>query len=338
MPADNNPFAEGERIMTICNACRYCEGYCAVFPAMERRLTFGDADLAYLANLCHNCGSCLPACQYAPPHEFAVDVPRTLAQIRAVTYAQYAWPQEAAGAFRSSGRFAAAAAVAGVAVFAVATLAFGVVSKAAMVAVFLAAGAYALAILAVGTERCWRGMGGERLRFTAAGGAAVMAALRDALTLRNLGGGGEACIQDGGRPSSVRRYAHHLAFYGFTACFAATVVAAFYDNVLGWPPPYPLLSAPVVLGTVGGITLLAGAAGLLRSATDTAFIVMLLLVASTGLLLLALRATPIMPALLAIHLGVVLGLFITMPYGKFVHGFYRFAALTRDALEKQRTS
>ena len=23
---------------TICNACRYCEGYCAVFPAMERRL------------------------------------------------------------------------------------------------------------------------------------------------------------------------------------------------------------------------------------------------------------------------------------------------------------
>ena len=28
--------------MTICNACRYCEGYCAVFPAMEKRLTFSD--------------------------------------------------------------------------------------------------------------------------------------------------------------------------------------------------------------------------------------------------------------------------------------------------------
>ncbi|MEA3115709.1 MAG: citrate/tricarballylate utilization protein, partial [Caballeronia sp.] len=28
--------AEGElsRIMQICNACRYCEGFCAVFPAM----------------------------------------------------------------------------------------------------------------------------------------------------------------------------------------------------------------------------------------------------------------------------------------------------------------
>ena len=34
--------------MTICNACRYCEGLCAVFPAMEMRRTFaaGDLDLS----------------------------------------------------------------------------------------------------------------------------------------------------------------------------------------------------------------------------------------------------------------------------------------------------
>ena len=57
--------------MQICNACRYCEGFCAVFPAMTRRLEFGRADVHYLANLCHNCGACLHACQYAPPHEFA---------------------------------------------------------------------------------------------------------------------------------------------------------------------------------------------------------------------------------------------------------------------------
>ena len=62
--------AEGEvaRQMQICNACRYCEGSCAVFPAMTRRLEFGKADVHYLANLCHNCGACLHACQYAPPH------------------------------------------------------------------------------------------------------------------------------------------------------------------------------------------------------------------------------------------------------------------------------
>ena len=67
---------EAARALQICNACRYCEGFCAVFPAMTRRLEFAEADVHYLANLCHNCGACLHACQYAPPHEFAVNVPR----------------------------------------------------------------------------------------------------------------------------------------------------------------------------------------------------------------------------------------------------------------------
>jgi ferredoxin len=71
IPILSAPEAEVGRQMLICNACRYCEGFCAVFPAMTRRLEFGKADIHYLANLCHNCGACLHACQYAPPHEFA---------------------------------------------------------------------------------------------------------------------------------------------------------------------------------------------------------------------------------------------------------------------------
>ncbi|VTR22910.1 tricarballylate utilization protein B [Serratia fonticola] len=83
---------EVERVMQICNACRYCEGFCAVFPAMTYRLTFGKADINYLANLCHNCGACLHACQYAPPHEFGVNVPQGMAKVRVETYQEYAWP------------------------------------------------------------------------------------------------------------------------------------------------------------------------------------------------------------------------------------------------------
>ena len=85
--------AEVERVLKICNACRYCEGFCAVFPALERRLEFPENDLHYLANLCHNCGACLYACQYAPPHEFQLNFPRMLAQIRTETYKKYAWPR-----------------------------------------------------------------------------------------------------------------------------------------------------------------------------------------------------------------------------------------------------
>src|ERR671921_837502 len=93
-------FRIGEHEMTVCNSCRYCEQYCPVFPAMEERLTFGKADLAYLANLCHNCGECRYACQYAPPHEFGINVPRTLAKIRLASYEEYCWPRFVGAAFR----------------------------------------------------------------------------------------------------------------------------------------------------------------------------------------------------------------------------------------------
>ncbi len=68
---------------------------------------------------------------------------------------------------------------------------------------------------------------------------------------------------------------------------------------------------------------------------DVAFIAMLFLTGLTGLVLLVLRATPAMGTLLALHLGVVFALFITMPYGKFVHGIYRFVALVRYARERR---
>src|SRR5688500_18180957 len=91
---------QGEHVMRVCNACRYCEQYCPVFPAMERRLIFREPDLTYLANLCHNCGECLYACQYAPPHEFGINVPRTLAEIRQRSYESYCWPPALGAAFR----------------------------------------------------------------------------------------------------------------------------------------------------------------------------------------------------------------------------------------------
>jgi len=101
---------------------------------------------------------------------------------------------------------------------------------------------------------------------------------------------------------------------------------------------------------VGGIGLVAGPAGLLwlharrdpglgepaQNGMDVMFIWMLLLTGATGLLLLAFRETRVMGTLLGLHLGMVLALFITMPYGKFVHGFYRLAALARFHIERRR--
>jgi CitB-like protein len=94
---------EAQRQFSICNACRYCEGYCAAFPALERRLAFDEGDMHYLANLCHNCGACLYACQYAPPHEFRVNFPKLLAQARKATYRKYAWPRRLGASFERNG-------------------------------------------------------------------------------------------------------------------------------------------------------------------------------------------------------------------------------------------
>lgn len=57
---------------------------------------------------------------------------------------------------------------------------------------------------------------------------------------------------------------------------------------------------------------------------------------ATGLLLLGLRETAAMGVLLAVHLGLVVALFLCLAYGKFVHAIYRLAALVRSHLERHR--
>jgi len=147
-----------------------------------------------------------------------------------------------------------------------------------------------------------------------------------------------------------RKRFHHFTFYGFMLCFAATSVATLYHYLLDLHAPYALSSLPVILGTLGGIGLLIGPAGLLylnfkrnaehgdasQKPMDRGFIALLFLISASGLGLLAYRDTSAMPALLAIHLGFVMGFFLTMPYGKFAHGFYRLAALLKNSIEKRQ--
>src|SRR5260221_14162657 len=117
-------LAEADRLMTVCNSCRYCEGLCAVFPAMEMRRAFPDGDLNYLANLCHSCGACYVDCQFSPPHEFDVNVPRVLAQVRADSYRAYAWPAAFAGVFERNGLAISLIATVSVALFIIGFVAF----------------------------------------------------------------------------------------------------------------------------------------------------------------------------------------------------------------------
>jgi citrate/tricarballylate utilization protein len=357
---------EGAQVMRICNACRYCEGFCAVFPAMERRLAFSEQDLNYLANLCHDCGECFYSCQYAPPHPFNVNVPALFSQIRRETYRKYAWPGVFAGLFNRNRLALVLSAVLVPLLFVLALWAtagpftmfsphadaegafYQVMPHVPMTALFSLAGVLVVVALIAGPAGFWRDMGETPAAFFNV--RALRRAASDTFTLRYLDGGGEGCAYPSEVPSETRRRFHHLTFYGFLLCFAATTVAAIYHNFLGWKAPYAFASVPVLLGSVGGVGLLIGPIGLLWLKTrrdpqlndrgqigmDRVFLALLFLTSLTGFLLLVLRESAAMGVLLGVHLGVVLGLFLTMPYGKFVHGLYRFCALVRNALEEQR--
>ena len=358
--------AEVARVMQICNACRYCEGFCAVFPAMTRRLSFAQADVHLLANLCHNCGACLHACQYAPPHEFAVNVPQAMAKVRGRTYSDHAWPPALGGLYRRNGLTVALALALGLALFMVLAVAlkgalwqavgpegfYAVFPHNLLVGLFAPVFGFVVLALAMGVRRFWTGQPSAALGATVSPGAAREAA-RDVLTLRHLGGGhGEGCNNEDDAFSLVRRRFHHATFYGFLLCFAATSVATLYHYLLDRPAPYGYDTLPKWLGIAGGVLLVIGTSGLFalhlrrhplqgdaaQKPMDLGFIGLLFGTALTGLLLMLLRGSAAMPLALCVHLGFVMALFLTMPYGKFAHGLYRGAALLKWAIEKRQPS
>lgn len=357
---------EVARQMQICNACRYCEGFCAVFPAMTRRLEFGPADIHYMANLCHNCGACLHACQYAPPHEFAVNVPQAMAQVRGETYVAYAWPASLGKLYQRNGLTVSLALAAGLALFLLLALAFNgslwggslqgnfynLFPHNLLVLMFAPVFLWAVLALGIGVTRFLRDVSPATTGQAIAGGDALRAT-QDVLKLTYLDGGhGDGCHNEDDAYTLSRSRAHHLTFYGFMLCFAATSLATVYHYAFGWQAPYDLPSLPKLLGVVGGVSLLMGTAGLFRlklrrhplhgdaaqKPMDYGFIALLFLTSATGLLLWLARGTPALALLLALHLGVVMALFATLPYGKFAHGIFRTAALLRYAVEKRQPS
>ncbi len=387
---------EARRQVEVCNACRYCESYCAVFPAINRqsnnrqsdswnnkgnskgndegngndnakgrdnRGPFTDGNITQLANLCHNCRGCYYACQYIPPHEFAINFPRALAEVRHQSWKGFAWPKikgiNLASWFDRSGML--------ITIFLTLSLAFiffiaqalkpesgagfyAYMSHGLMVSIFLPS--FLLPLLAVGfsLRSYWRAVGepGENTKLKLAD---ILSALSSAAKLKNLDGGhGDGCnYEDQDRFSQFRRWMHHLTFYGFMLCFASTTSGAILHTIFKIEGPYGLLSAPKLFGVPGGVMLCVGTAGLawLKTKADKnlgvpniwggemAFTLLLFSVSFTGLLLFLAPYWTMTAGwvglLLPIHLGTVLAFFLLTPYSKMIHGFYRMAALVKDA-------
>ena len=360
MSLDPELLSEARRQLTVCNACRYCEGYCATFLALERRPNLTNGDISFIANICHDCRGCYQACMFTPPHEFAVNIPALLSQVRVGTYKHYTWPQRFAPLFGRTAVAASLAGAVGLVVLAAITFASGgnerffvadaakgsfyrIVPWIGMVVPAMALSIYALLSFAGSSMQFARDAGihlSDLLDPRALGTIA-----REAITLRWMKGGGDGCYYpEKERTSDARRFMHAAIVVGFLLAFASTTVAAIYQDILDVLPPYDLVSLPVILGSLGGIAMIVGSTGLLwlkasaaRSLIapsmlrmDTAFLIVFDLASITGMALLALRGSPIMPSLLLLHLATLAALYATIPYGKFAHVPYRLLALLQN--------
>ncbi len=342
---------EARRQATICNACRYCESYCSVFPALHEQRSLADMDIVQLANLCHNCRGCYYACQYTTPHEFNINLPNALAEVRRDSWEEFAWPTPLARAFHRKAWPSILVIMIGFTlIFGIAKL-FGdlsgndfyqVLSHSLMISIFLPAFVFPFIALSLSLRRYWKSVGGKPIK-----AKDIIATFRQVATMKDLAAGhGQGCnFEDEDKFSQARRYAHQAIMYGFLLCFASTTSGTILHYVFDIPAPYPLFSIPKLLGVPGGILMVLGCAYMIvlkkRSNPnigdpgawngDLAFIALLGLVAFTGLALWVGANTALTAWLLIIHLATVFALFISAPYSKMAHGFYRLMALIRDA-------
>ncbi len=346
----SDALAEATRQLSICNACRYCEGFCASFQAMTRYRAFDAETVAHMANLCHNCQACYHSCQYTAPHEFDLNLPQALANARVESWEEHMPFALIARKVQSSGMILAWITLFAAFLFGVVgnipwvsdASFYALISHNALVAVFLPLFVGPLVILSLGLMKYWRAVGGQRITVNH-----LSAALVAAGSMKNLGGGlGQGCnYEHEDRYSNARKWAHHATMYGFLLCFAATSVATVMHYAFDYPAPYPLFSPPKILGVLGGILLTLGTSKLLylkaksdpalgvsdRRAGEYGFVLILWFVSTSGLLLYWLGGTMFAGAMLNLHLAGIAAFFVTLPYTKMAHGFFRLAALIREA-------
>jgi citrate/tricarballylate utilization protein len=346
-------FRETERQMSICNSCRYCAGYCPVWPALERRGSLLQGDMLHLANLCHDCRDCFSACMYTPPHEFGVNPPRVFSELRQETYETYVprlprinrrWALPLSGVLA----FAAVMAL---------TLAapdkasrrgspYAVVPHLLLIVLGVAPVVVSFALLGRGIRRYWRDIAPG---VTLASARGWVDSLRNVATLRHMSGGGEGCEYESDDPGRARRWAHQAIMYGFLLTFVSTVSAWVTEAFIGREPPYGFVSVPVLTGTVGGVLASVGCVAMLvlKSAShkehaaprmnraDAALTWALLFLMLSGIAVLVVRDTVAFRAVLIVHLTAVVTAFAIFPFTKFVHFVFRVLSIYKDGVERR---
>ena len=357
----NNLATENESIRQymICNACRHCEGFCPVWDAMERRNFLEAKDIKYFSYLCHDCRDCFYACPYSEPHEYGLNIPKLNSDTRVKIHRNETWPKPLTRILNGTYLAGTGVLLISVAVlfsvviylsglsslFSPQTSVYSVVPYEFLVIVGMVLGIYVIAMWLIQGAFFWKDIGGDRSSFLKLKSHAL--AIKDVISHRWFRGGGVGCDYPRDNGTKTRMVFHMLMFFGILFAILATSSAAVIQHLIGYLPPYPVLSLPVLFGTIGGLMIIIGALGFLymksvsdRSKANSTMIKMdywvvylLLFTAITGMFSLITRSYSYMGLVFLIHLSFVGTLYIVAPYSKLNHIIFRYLALVKEKSE-----
>ena len=341
------------RQFTICNACRYCEGYCPVWPEVHSGNIITRNDVLYYSNLCYDHRDCYYACPYVPDaHEFKINIPEVTRKIRKKTYEELTFNLNI-----SLEKKIALSLILVVPIMLGWIFTFNniyspgpisfykLVPKYLLIAVSSILSLYLLSMLAVAGIRYRRLVidGLDRGDRNTGVGIAGITTLLNVLAHKWF----RKIHYPGEKESNVRFGFHLLIFYGFLMDILSTTLGFIYEDILAIPSPFPFNNPAVIAGVTGGLMLtVGGLLGLVARFSswnkqpfmtvegfDFLLILEFFVVALTGLLTLLFRYTAgseEVYLMLLIHYSAIYTMYITAPFSTNVlHIIVRLMSLNR---------
>jgi len=343
MVYDKGLMEEASRQLTICNACRYCEGFCDVWDAIERRREFSHGDLLHLSNLCHDCRACYYACPFIPPHELMINIPKVLGDVREQSYEKFVFPKVLVRVMRRSG----------LAYLFLTTLIF----VTTLYYVFLLHGLsafyetsltmqelfpypvffvaeyslyiYVFFLWFIQGRSYWKDISNGRKMNVKAIGRAIL----DVFTHKDFKGGGAGCNYPSENGSLFRLFAHASVMFGFIIDWITILF-------------YPFANVVVIsIYFIGSVLIFAGAGLLLlmrfkadkkpdSKSISSAFTAMMFSTGASGIIFITLISSPEWIIFFLLRDSLIAAIFIMAPFTKFLHPVYRFISLVLNRYEE----
>jgi citrate/tricarballylate utilization protein len=342
---DEDIHGEAIRQFNICNACRYCEGYCAVWDDIENKNFFDNSDIDHFANLCHDCRECYNVCPFTEPHEFNLNIPMVLSKVRHETYINnikpefmekpakhqyYLWSFVIAlsilsvftlGYMNMNGYMLNRYGLSDIThIFPV--LQFKIFSTILYI--------YVIILWALEGNNYWKsinsGKNKKKVRIHN-----ILLALSDSFGHKYFKGGGAGCNYPEDNSGKFRLIFHPMIFFGF---IIDLIAIAFYGN---------LNIYIIIIYMVGSLLISIGSIALLFAkfysnkklaskqllTMDYPFTIIMLLTGITGLIFPVFSGYSIFSITFMIHIALISAIFLMAPFGKFIHPVFRFLSLIK---------